>query len=62
VKVSILCDDLSSNFSIRAHRLALMAAQFAEVEIVGPVAPEGPWEALPDDLPLRTVPGGCFPD
>jgi hypothetical protein len=61
MKVSILAHDLSSNASMRAHRLAAMAEWFAEVELIGPVTSAGLWPALPRDPRVRTFPSAKFP-
>jgi glycosyltransferase involved in cell wall biosynthesis len=61
MKISILCHNLSSNASMRAHRLALMVQRFADVEVVGPVEKRGCWPAFPDNIPLRTVRKQRFP-
>ncbi len=61
MKISILCHNLSSNASMRAHRLALMAQRFADVEVIGPVEKRGPWPAFPDSIPIRTVRKQRFP-
>ena len=61
MKISILCHNLSSNTSMRAHRLALMGQHFADVEVIGPIEKNGPWPAFPDNIPMRTVPKRRFP-
>jgi len=61
VKITILSHNLSSNASMRAHRLALAARHFAEVHLIGPVEPKGLWPALPREDWIRTVPERRFP-
>jgi glycosyltransferase involved in cell wall biosynthesis len=46
---------------MRAHRLATAAAQFATVELIGPVEPDGFWPALPSETWIRSVPKTRFP-
>jgi glycosyltransferase involved in cell wall biosynthesis len=38
-----------------------MARQFADVTLIGPVEPAGPWPALPDEPWIRSVPEKRFP-
>ena len=47
MKLTILSHNLSSNASMRAHRLALAARHFAQVTLIGPVKQRGAWGALP---------------
>ena len=61
MKITILSHNLSSNASMRAHRLALAAARFAEVEVIGPVEKGGLWPALPKEPWIRTVVECRFP-
>ncbi|MBL9166500.1 MAG: glycosyltransferase [Verrucomicrobiales bacterium] len=61
MKITVLSHNLSSNASMRAHRLALAARAFAEVQVVGPVEKGGLWPALPEESWIRTVPEGRFP-
>ena len=62
MKISILSHNLSSNASMRALRIALMAQRFATVEVIGPVEKRGPWPALPDGIHLHTVRKRRFPN
>jgi glycosyltransferase involved in cell wall biosynthesis len=61
MRIAVLSHDLSSNASMRAHRLASMARRFAEVELVGPVGKEGMWGALPEEG-IRVLPKRRFPE
>jgi glycosyltransferase involved in cell wall biosynthesis len=62
VKVTVLSHNLSTNAVMRAHRLALAARTFADVELVGPMERRGPWPALPPTPWVRTVREKRFPD
>src|SRR6266566_964648 len=61
MKVTILSHNLSSNASMRAHRLAVAAAHFAEVTLIGPVERRGLWPALPQESWIKTVTEERFP-
>jgi glycosyltransferase involved in cell wall biosynthesis len=61
MKLTILSHDLSSNAAMRAHRLGIAGRLFADVELLGPAADEGPWSALPPESWIRTVPKRRFP-
>jgi glycosyltransferase involved in cell wall biosynthesis len=63
MKITVLSHNLSSNASMRAHRLAAAAGTFAEVELVGPIErSRGLWPALPSEPWIRTVRERRFPD
>jgi glycosyltransferase involved in cell wall biosynthesis len=62
LKVTVLSHNLSTNAVMRAHRLALAARTFADVELVGPVERRGPWPALPPTPWMRTVREKRFPE
>jgi glycosyltransferase involved in cell wall biosynthesis len=55
VKITILGHNLSSNASMRAHRLAMAAKQFAEVTVVGPVKQRGAWGPLPQEPWIKPI-------
>src|SRR5258706_5368691 len=55
MKITILSHNLSSNASMRAHRLALVARQFAEVSLIGPMESKGAWPALPSEPWIKAV-------
>jgi glycosyltransferase involved in cell wall biosynthesis len=61
MKITILSHNLSSNASMRAHRLALAAQHFAEVKLIGPVESSGLWPALPAADWIHSVPECRFP-
>jgi glycosyltransferase involved in cell wall biosynthesis len=61
MRITILSHNLSSNASMRAHRLAVAARHFAEVTLLGPVEPRGLWPALPREPWTRTVTERRFP-
>jgi len=61
MKVTILSHNLSSNASMRAHRLAVAAAHFAGVTLIGPVERRGLWPALPQEAWIKTVTEERFP-
>ena len=61
MKLTILSHNLSSNAVMRAHRLALAARTFADVELIGPVERKGLWPALPPEPWIRTVRDNRFP-
>jgi glycosyltransferase involved in cell wall biosynthesis len=61
MKITLLSHNLSSNASMRAHRLAVAARHFAEVTLLGPMEPKGLWPALPNEPWIRTVPERRFP-
>ena len=46
---------------MRAHRLAVAARCFADVELIGPAESKGIWPALPRESWIRTVPERRFP-
>jgi glycosyltransferase involved in cell wall biosynthesis len=62
VKVTVLSHNVSTNAVMRAHRLALAARTFADVEMVGPMERRGPWPALPPTPWMRTVREKRFPE
>jgi len=62
MKITVLSHDLSSNASMRAHRVASAAQQFAEVKLIGPVEEDGLWPALPGESWIETVPKTRFPE
>src|SRR5204862_6989540 len=55
MKIVILSHNLSSNASMRAHRLGLAARHFAEVTLLGPMKHRGPWGALPQETWIKPV-------
>lgn len=55
MKLLILSHNLTSNASMRAHRLALAARRFAEVTLVGPVKHRGSWAPLPKEPWIQPV-------
>jgi len=61
MKITVLSHDLSSNAAMRAHRLAEAARTFAEIKLIGPVAPKGIWPALPQEPWISTVRKQRFP-
>ena len=61
MKVTVLSHNLSSNAVMRAHRLALAARQFADVVLLGPMEPSGPWPALPKEPWIHSVEEKRFP-
>lgn len=61
MKITILSHNLSSNASMRAHRLGLAARHFADVRMIGPVEKSGLWPALPVEDWIETVPECRFP-
>ncbi|MBI3461997.1 MAG: glycosyltransferase [Planctomycetes bacterium] len=61
MKLTILSHNVSSNAVMRAHRLALAARTFADVELIGPVERKGPWPALPPEPWVWTVRDNRFP-
>src|ERR1051326_3789830 len=61
MRITIISHNLSSNASMRAHRLALAARTFAEVKLIGPVERKGLWPALPPESWIKTVEEKRFP-
>src|SRR4051812_5740633 len=61
MKIVVLSHNVSSNAVLRAHRVALAARCFAEVKLLGPVEPSGPWPALPNESWIETVEEKRFP-
>jgi len=55
MKILILSHSLSSNASMRAHRLALAARHFAEVTLLGPMKHRGAWGPLPQESWIKPV-------
>lgn len=55
MKITILSHNLSSNASMRAHRLALAARHFSEVTVIGPVKVRGAWGPLPQEKWIKPV-------
>ena len=56
MRITVLSHNLSSNASMRAHRLAAAAATFSDVKLVGPVERhKGRWPALPEESWIRAV-------
>ncbi len=55
MKITILSHNLTSNASMRAHRLGLAARHFAEVTLLGPVKHRGAWGALPHEAWIKPV-------
>jgi glycosyltransferase involved in cell wall biosynthesis len=49
MRITILSHNLTSNASMRAHRLGLAARHFAEVKMFGPVKHRGAWAPLPQE-------------
>src|SRR4051812_32303225 len=63
MKITVLSHNLSSNASMRAHRLATAASTFAEVSLIGPIErSRGLWPALPQEPWIKTVRERRFPD
>src|SRR2546425_11579151 len=61
MKITILSHNLSSNASMRAHRLAVAARHFAEVTLIGPMESTGAWPALPSESWIKAVEEKRFP-
>jgi glycosyltransferase involved in cell wall biosynthesis len=61
MKITVLSHNLSTNAVMRAHRLAVAARHFAEVTMLGPVEPDGPWPALPPEPWIKTFEEKRFP-
>ena len=57
MKITVFSHDLSSNASMRAHRLACAARAFAEVALLGPARKGRLWPALPAE-PWMPIPSG----
>lgn len=55
MKIVILSHNLTSNASMRAHRLGLAARYFADVTVLGPMKHRGAWRALPQDAWIKPV-------
>jgi glycosyltransferase involved in cell wall biosynthesis len=55
MKIAILSHNLTSNASMRAHRLGLAARHFAEVTMLGPMKHRGAWGALPQEPWIKPV-------
>ena len=55
MKITILSHNLTSNASMRAHRLGLAARHFAEVTLLGPMKHRGAWGALPQESWIKPV-------
>jgi len=55
MKVVILSHNLTSNASMRAHRLGLAARHFAEATVLGPMKHRGAWGALPQESWVKPV-------
>jgi len=61
MKITILSHNLSSNASMRAHRLAVAARHFADVTLIGPMEKKGAWPALPSEPWIKAVEEKRFP-
>ena len=61
MKITILSHNLSSNASMRAHRLAVAARHFADVTLIGPMESKGAWPALPSEPWIKAVEEKRFP-
>ncbi len=61
MKITVLSHNLSSNGSMRAHRLAMAARHFADVTLMGPMEKKGLWPALPSETWIKTVEEKRFP-
>jgi glycosyltransferase involved in cell wall biosynthesis len=62
MKITVISHNLSSNASMRAHRIAEAARTFAEVELIGPMEQSrGLWPALPSEPWITAVPERRFP-
>jgi glycosyltransferase involved in cell wall biosynthesis len=55
MKIVILSHNLTSNASMRAHRLGLAARHFADVTLMGPMKHRGAWGALPQESWIKPV-------
>ncbi len=55
MKLTVISHNLSSNASMRAHRLALAARHFAQVTLIGPVKQRGAWAVLPQEPWIKPV-------
>ena len=55
MKIAILSHNLTSNASMRAHRLGLAARYFADVTVLGPAKHRGSWGALPQESWIKPV-------
>jgi glycosyltransferase involved in cell wall biosynthesis len=62
MKITVISHNLSSNASMRAHRIAEAARTFAKVELIGPMEEiRGLWPALPNEPWIKAVPEKRFP-
>src|SRR5262249_45010457 len=61
MRITILSHNLTSNASMRAHRLGLAARHFADVTMLGPVKHRGAWGALPQEDWIKPVESKNFP-